>query len=74
MCAKKIGFIKMSWPGGGLENVVTTVVNMMKEDMGIEPILILSEEPRGKVPACEIVDLTIAIQSICYYFSIYIYL
>jgi len=56
MCAKKIGFIKMSWPGGGLENVVTTVVNMMKEDMGIEPILILSEEPRGKVPACEIVD------------------
>jgi len=59
MCAKKIGFIKMSWPGGGLENVVTTVANMMKEDMGIEPILILSEEPRGKVPACEIVDLSI---------------
>jgi len=59
MSGKKIGFIKMNWSGGGLENVVTTVANMMKEDMEMEPILILNEEPRGKVPACEIVNLNI---------------
>lgn len=40
----------MNWSGGGLENVVTTVANMMKEDMEMESILILNAEPRGKVP------------------------
>lgn len=59
MNVKKVAFLRTSWPGGGLENVVTSVANIMKEDMGMEPILILNEEPRGKVPSCEILNLGI---------------
>lgn len=40
---KRVMFTKMVWKIGGVENVAQTVLEMMKDSMGIEPSLVVSD-------------------------------
>lgn len=57
MAFKRVFFIRSFWPGGGLENVVSSVIRIMKEEMALDPVLVLAEEPVAKVPNCQVVVL-----------------
>jgi len=57
MQSQRVFFIRAFWPGGGLENVVTSVINLMKNDMGLDPVLVLGEEPKAQVPDCQVIIL-----------------
>jgi len=50
-------FIRASWPGGGAESVVTSVIKLMENDMGLDPVLVLPEEPKVQVPDCKLIVL-----------------
>jgi len=54
---QRVFFIRSRWPGGGVENVVTSVIDLMKNDMGLDPVLVLEEEPKVQVPDCQVIVL-----------------
>jgi len=50
-------FVRSFWPGGGLENAVSAVLDMLKSDIGVAPVLVLNGDPKGKIPNCEVITL-----------------
>ncbi len=40
-----------------METVVTSVIKLMKNDMGLDPVLVLADEPKAQVPDCQLIVL-----------------
>lgn len=53
----RIIFVRSFWPGGGLENAVSAVIDILKKDICVDPVLVVNGEPKGKIPDCEVITL-----------------
>lgn len=40
-----------------MENVVSSVINLMKNDMGLNPVLVIGEKLKAQVPDCQLIVL-----------------